>query len=220
MKTIAVIPIKKRSERVKGKNFRLIGEKPLYQHLLGRLADCNFDKIYVDSDSEELRDYSQRMGYLFIDRKRDLAENNANGNDLLNYHREIIEAELYFQIFITSPLLKKETINNCIKILENSSENDSILTVKSLYTWFWFEGKPINYDPKILPRSQDAKPVVMETTGLYGITQSALTEVRSRIGKKPYFYEVSDEEAIDLDNEKDFDYLNYYVKNYLPNSND
>ena len=65
MKTIATIPIKKRSERVKGKNFRLIGGKPLYQHLLDRLADCNFDKIYVDSDSEELRDYSQRMGYLF-----------------------------------------------------------------------------------------------------------------------------------------------------------
>ena len=29
--------------------------------------------------------------------------------------------------------------------------------------------KPINYKPKILPRSQDAKPIIQETTGLYGI---------------------------------------------------
>ena len=218
MKIVAIIPIKKKSERVVGKNFRLIGGKPLYQHLLDRLIDCNFDKIYIDSDSEELKAYSKKMGFLFLDRKQDLAENNANGNDLLNYHREIIEADLYFQIFITSPLLKKETINNCIKILENSKSNDSILTVKSIYTWFWFEGKPINYDPKILPRSQDAKPVVMETTGLYGISRSALFEGNSRIGENPYFYEVSDEESIDLDNEKDFDYLNYYVKNHLPST--
>ena len=35
---------------------------------------------------------------------------------------------------------------------------------------------------------------------------------RCRIGKKPYFFEVSDEEALDLDNEKDFEYLEYYVR--------
>ena len=34
----------------------------------------------------------------------------------------------------------------------------------------WFK-KPINYRPKILPRSQDARPVIIETTGLYGITK-------------------------------------------------
>ena len=37
------------------------------------------------------------------------------------------------------------------------------------FSWFWFNDRPINYKPKILPRSQDAKPIVMETTGLYGI---------------------------------------------------
>ena len=43
------------------------------------------------------------------------------------------------------------------------------MTVRSLYTWFWFNNRAINYDPRILPRSQDAKPVVVETTALYGI---------------------------------------------------
>ena len=67
----------------------------------------------------------------------------------------------------------------------------------------------MNYNPKILPRSQDAKPVVVETTALYGIKKQSLKKRRCRIGYKPYFYEVSDIECVDLDNKKDFEYLKY-----------
>ena len=219
MKRVAIVPIKQKSERVVGKNFRMVGKKPLYRYLLDRLTNCNFDEVYVDSDSEELRNYCEQMNYQFIERKPELALNTANGNDLLNYHAEIIQAELYFQLFITSPLLKDESINNCIQILSESKTNDSVLTVNSIYTWFWYDGKPVNYNPQILPRSQDAKPIIMETTGLYGITRKALLNRRARIGEKPYFYEVEEFESIDLDNEIDFKYLDYYVHNNFSSSN-
>ena len=74
------------------------------------------------------------------------------------------------------------------------------------------EDKPINYSPKKLPRSQDATPVVVETTGLYGISKRALKKYKCRIGNKPFFFEVQDDESIDLDNAKDFEYLNYTIK--------
>jgi len=218
MKTAAIIPIKKKSERVVGKNFRIIRDKPLYRYLLDNLKFTNFDEIILDSDSDEIKKYSLEMGYSFIERKPELKANDANGNHLLNYHKEIIYADYYFQLFITSPLLKIKTINECIKILKEKNDIDSILTVKSLYTWFWFDNNPVNYDPKILPRSQDAQPLVMETTGLYGITRNALIENCSRIGKKPYFYEVSDSEDLDIDNEKDLDYFSFYVQRYLTSS--
>ena len=92
---------------------------------------------------------------------------------------------------------------------------DSILTAKSIYSWFWFKKKPVNYVPKVLPRSQDAMPIVCETTGLYGIRKTSLKKNKCRIGNTPFFYEVEDEEAIDLDNYKDFEYLEYYVRKYL-----
>tara|TARA_B100000029_G_scaffold507836_1_gene593367 strand:+ start:137 stop:799 length:663 start_codon:yes stop_codon:yes gene_type:complete len=212
MKIVAIIPIKTNSVRVKNKNFRLINKIPLYRYLLDKLKKSNFDEIYVDSDSLEIKKYCIRMGYKFIQRKPYLAKNNANGNDLLNYHSKIVNADIYFQLFITAPLLKIETINKCITIMKSKKKYDSILTAKSVYTWFWFKNKPVNYSPKILPRSQDAKPLVFETTGLYGIRKNILSKRKSRIGKKPYFYEVADEEAIDLDNLKDFEYLEYYVK--------
>ena len=212
MKIVAIIPIKTNSVRVKNKNFKLINKTPLYRYLLDKLKKSNFDEIYVDSDSLEIKKYCKRMGYKFIQRKPYLKKNNANGNDLLNYHSKIVNADIYFQLFVTAPLLKIDTINKCIAIMKSKKKYDSILTAKSVYTWFWFKKKPVNYSPKILPRSQDAKPLVFETTGLYGIRKNILSKRKSRIGNKPYFYEVADEEAIDLDNLKDFEYLEYYVK--------
>ena len=153
-----------------------------------------------------------------MERLPHLAKDNANGNDLLNYHMRIIKADIYFQIFITAPLLKVKTINNCINIMKKSKRHDSILTSKSIYSWFWFKNKPVNYIPKTLPRSQDAMPIVCETTGLYGIKRNSLKNYKCRIGKTPLFYEVEDQEAIDLDNYKDFEYLEYYVRKYLRSS--
>jgi len=218
MKTVAIIPIKQKSERVPGKNLKLVCGKPLYHYLLDKLSSCNFDKVIIDSDSDEIKEYSKKKGYEFIHRIPHLSNNTANGNDLLNYHAEIIEADYYFQLFVTSPLLGIETINNCIDILQSNQKCDSVLTTKSIYTWFWFDGKPVNYNPHILPRSQDAKPIIMETTGLYGITKESLIQNKARIGKYPHFYEVTDEEAIDLDNEFDFQFLEFHVQKHISGS--
>ena len=210
-KIVAILPIKSNSKRVKKKNFKKVGNKKLYEFLLEKVSKCNFDEVYVDSDSREIKNYCVKKNFYFIDRKKFLLNDNANGNDLLNYHGSIIDAEYYFQLFITSPLLSVKSINNCIKILKNNKKIDSILTSKKIYSWFWFKNKPINYKPEILPRSQDAQPVVVETTGLYGIKKSSLKKYKCRIGRKPFFYETEDEEAIDIDNKKDIEYLKYQV---------
>ena len=92
---------------------------------------------------------------------------------------------------------------------------DSIFTTKSVYTWFWFKKKPVNYNPKVLPRSQDSIPVIYETTGLYGIKREALKKYKSRIGKNPFFFEVDDHEALDIDNKKDLNYFKYILRKNL-----
>ena len=99
---------------------------------------------------------------------------------------------------------------NCIR---------AILTVKKIYSWFWFKNKPVNYNPKTLPRSQDAMPIIQESTGLYGIKSNILKKKKCRIGAKPFFYLINENEALDLDTEDDFQYLEYYVKRYLPSTN-
>ena len=204
MRSVCIVPIKTNSERVAEKNFRVVADMPLYQYILLTLSKTNFDEICVDTDSKVVKTFAQNLGYSVIDRLPHLASNNANGNDLLNYHRTCISADLYFQAFVTAPLLKHESINECLHFLSFTNEFDSIFTVNKIYSWFWFDGRPVNYDPKTLPRSQDAVPIIKETTGLYGITAEALDKYKCRIGAKPYLFEVSELESIDLDTEQDF----------------
>jgi len=215
MKIVAIIPIKKRSKRVKGKNFKKINKRPLYDFLLKKIKKCNFDEIYVDSDSNEIEKYCKENNINFIKRLPQLALDKANGNDLLNYHLNLISADIYFQLFITAPLLKISTINKCIEILKRNKKIDSIFTAQKIYSWFWFNNQAVNYSPRVLPRSQDAKAMIQETTGLYGIKKKALKKFKCRIGKKPFFYFVDKNEAIDLDNKEDFKYLEYYVNKNL-----
>ena len=66
MKIVAIIPIKSQSKRVKGKNFKLVGGKPLYRHLLDKLTKTNFDEIYIDSDSKEIENYCRKKKYIFL----------------------------------------------------------------------------------------------------------------------------------------------------------
>ena len=215
MKIVAIIPIKKNSKRVKGKNFKEINGNPLYRFLLDKLKYTKFDEIYVDSDSHIIKEYCKKNKFKFIERLPHLTKDNANGNDLLNFHSKIIKADIYFQLFITSPLLKISTINKCIDLLRKNKKYDSVLTIKKIYSWFWFKNKPINYNPKTLPRSQDAQPVIVETTGLYGIRRDAIKKQKCRIGRKPFFFEVSDDESLDIDNSNDIKFLKYHVKNNL-----
>ena len=213
MKCISIIPIKKRSSRVKKKNFKIVNNKKLYQFFINKIRKCGFDKIYVDSDSGEIKKYCKKNKINFINRKSYLAKDSANGNDLLNYHSSLIKADIYFQLFITAPLLSVKTIKNCITFLKRNRNYDSILTTHEIHSWFWFKKKPVNYNPKTLPRSQDAQPIVMETTGLYGIRGNTLKKYKCRIGKKPFFFNVNKKEALDLDTKEDFKILKSYIKN-------
>ena len=123
MKIVAIIPIKSKSSRVKRKNFiKIKKNKPLYKFFLEKVLKCNFDQIFVDTDSIEIMNFCKKRKINIIKRKKSLAQNNANGNDLLNYHAKIIKSDLYFQLFITAPLLSVETINKCIYLLKTKKK--------------------------------------------------------------------------------------------------
>lgn len=203
---VAVIPIKSVSKRVPGKNFRSFCGHPLYKFIISNAVNAQcFDRIYVDTDHDDIKEYAQALNLEVIDRDPILALDSANGNDLLCHHADIVDdADCFFQLFATAPLLTPKTIQSCVDALKNHPEKDSILTVTEEYGWYWFSDMPVNYRPSILPRSQDARPVIKETTGLYGIRKESLMKHRSRIGANPMFHVVEQIQALDIDTEEDF----------------
>lgn len=214
-KIACFIPIKSNSSRVPNKNLRLLGDKPLYKHALDTVIKSKvFDDIFVDTDSEDVKKYCIENSINIIDRDPKLSKDNANGNDLLKYWVDIKpNYDIYFQVFVTSPFLTIETLNNCVNIM-NKNNNDSVFTVIEDYTWYWFNNKPVNYDPKLLPRSQDAKPIIKETTSLYAISKNGFKKTKARIGEFPKTYTVGEVESIDIDNKFDFFIAEQIIKNY------
>ena len=214
MSVCATIPIKSNSTRVKNKNFQLLGDKPLYQYIIDHCiqAEC-FDDIYVDTDSPEINSYCVENQIICIKRKPELTLDTANGNDVFHYDIDFVGSyDFYFQLYATAPFLKPKTINACVDKLTHTTKYDSILTATEEYGWHWFQDQPANYQPNILPRSQDALPVIKETTGLYGISKRAYERYRCRVGATPYFYIIKDrKECIDLDTQVDFDVANEFI---------
>lgn len=213
MKTACFIPIKQNSERVPGKNFRPVGGVPLYQIIVTKAleSDC-FSTVFVDTNSDEAAAFAQAHGAVHIPRRPELALPSANGNDLLVHHAAIHpEFDFYFQLFVTAPLLKIESIRHTVSALLESGAHDSVLTTLEHKGFFWRSGLPISYQPNLLPRSQDLVPIVEETTALYGISRASLQKYRCRIGAQPCFVPVSRLEAVDLNTEDDFVYLDWLV---------
>ena len=216
MSVCATIPIKSISTRVKNKNFKLVGDKPLYQYIIDHCiqAEC-FDSIYVDTDSQDIKQYCFDNKVRWIQRKPELTLDTANGNDVFHYDIDHIDNyDFYFQLYATAPFLTTGTIRACVDKLTHTTKYDSILTATEEYGWHWFQDQPVNYQPNILPRSQDAPPVIKETTGLYGVSKRAYDRFRCRVGATPYFYIINDRmECIDLDTQEDFviaeQYANY-----------
>ncbi len=214
MSVACFIPIKSNSERVKGKNFREMNGRKLYEYIIDHAIKAGvFDDIYIDTNSDEIKEYASKKGCKIIERKEDLAKNTANGNDLLNYHYDIFpDYDYYFQLFATAPYLQEGTIAKCAETLINSTIYDSVFTATEHHGFFWLDNVPVNYRPSILPRSQDMNAVIEETTGLYGISKDALSKYRCRIGAKPYIHVVNKFEAVDINTEEDLKMAEYIGK--------
>ena len=107
MKTACFIPIKANSERVKGKNLRVLNGKPLYQYISEHVQEADvFDDVFIDTNSQEVSDYALSMGFKVIERLPELAQNTANGNDLIVHHFELYpDYDYYFQLFAIQIIL-------------------------------------------------------------------------------------------------------------------
>ena len=214
MNIACFIPIKQFSERVKGKNFRSVCGTPLYQAIVSKACSCGrFSKVVVDTDSAEVAEFAKSKGAVHLPRDPELLKVSANGNDLLVHHfLGDPNHDYYFQLFATAPLLKIQTITRAVDQLVNSATHDSVFTAISHHGFFWRAGMPISYRPDLLPRSQDLIPIEEETTGLYGISRASLDKYRCRIGSNPIVISSSKLEAVDLNTEDDFAYLEWLVE--------
>lgn len=205
MRTVALVPIKMNNERTPGKNTKRLSDgTPLIQCILKTLITCQeIDDVYVYCSNEAIKDYLiEGVHYLKRDSKFDTAT--ADVNDMFRTFSLEVPADIYVLAHATAPFLKADSIDKGVCQMK-SGEYDSVLAVTKMLEFIWQDGKPVNYDTRKIPRTQDLNPYYVETTGLYIFTKNVIQERRSRIGDKPYLLEVSKIESIDINDPIDFE---------------
>jgi CMP-N-acetylneuraminic acid synthetase len=213
----ALVPMRHHSQRVPGKNYRLLDGKPLYQHIITTLLNVpEINEVVVDTDSEIimdglLKDFPQVQR---LPRPVHLQADDIPMNDILLYDTSQVAADFYLQTHSTNPLLRTGTISNAIRtFLADYPRFDSLFSVTRLQTRLYDkDGKALNHNPRELLQTQDLPPVYEENSCIYIFTRQNLLKWHHRIGENPILYEVDSSEAWDIDEELDFELVDFLMK--------
>ncbi len=206
MKTVAFVPVKLNSERTPGKNIRKFSDgTPLLTLFLKILVKCKeLDEIYVFCSNEKIKEYLI-PGVKFLKRPEFLDLSTATGNDLITEFVKLVDADIYSMCHCTSPFIKPEHIDECVKAVK-SGEYDSSYTAEELHMLLWKEnGEALNFDPANIPRTQDLEPLYNETVASYAFTKDMFLKYHRRIGMHPHITKVKGIECIDIDYPEDFE---------------
>ena len=207
-RVVAIVPMRHDSERVPGKNYRPLGGRPLFHHIIEvLLASPAVSKVAIDTDSDVIRD-SARVAFPdveVLERPPHLRDGMIAMNDILLHDVGRLDGDLYLQTHSTNPLLRTPTVTAAIERLLGDPDSDSLFGVTRLQTRLWSaDGTPLNHDRSVLVRTQDLPPVYEENSCVYLFTRDSLERRGSRIGERPILFEIPRDEAWDIDEEVDF----------------
>lgn len=221
-KLIALVPMRHHSQRVPGKNYRDLAGKPLYQHIIETLlAVPEVNAVIVDTDSEPvmngLRENFPQVR--IIHRPEHLRADNMPMNEILIHDTEQYPADFYLQTHSTNPLIRAETISRAVQLLLTDYPNyDSLFSVTRWQSRFYDkDGNAVNHNPRELIQTQDLPPMYEENSCIYIFTRENLIAKRHRISDHPLMFEIPRLEAVDIDEESDFQIADILMRMRMEN---
>lgn len=222
MKVVALLPMKANSERVKGKNFRDFGGKPLFRWMLDTLKSVSMiDTVVINTDAREILAENGLIDgerIIIRDRKSEICGDFVSMNVIINDDILNIDADIFLMTHTTNPLLSKESVEAAISQFKdalNHGTANSLFTVNKVQERFYdSSAKALNHDPENLVRTQDLEPWYQENSNLYLFTKEGFKSTNARIGSKPMMLETPPFESTDIDTPDDWDLAEVMVEYY------
>ena len=201
-----LIAVRSGSERVHNKNIRPFADTSLLEIKLEQAKNTKLlNNVFVSSDSDKMLKLSKKYGAIPLKRDPYYASNSVPMNLVYEYLANQLSCEHIVYLHVTSPLLKKQTLELCIKnYIKLGKSYDSLCTVNKVQEYLWKDGKPLNYDPKYHPRSQDLPDVYSLNFAVNIISRKKMIERRNIVGKNFSPFVMDKAESIDIDSELDF----------------
>ncbi len=213
LKVVAFVHAKGTSERLPGKNLRVLGDRPLICHAIANaLAADLVDAVVIDSEDDEILRVGEEAGAVPLKRPAELATNETTGDDLAGWQAGNVPlAEIILQVVPTSPFVCGPAIDTAVRLMGDSNA-DSVTAVRTERLYIWSNCSPglhRFFRGGRIPNSQDLLPTSYETTGLYVVRREYAAQYRRRVNPNPGRYvamRVSQREAIDINTEEDFEF--------------
>lgn len=213
-RTVALLPMKANSERVKGKNFRDFNGKPLFRWILDTLLEVDqIDQIVINTDARQIladNGLTDNDRVLIRDRKPEICGDFVSMNKVLADDIDAVAAETYLMTHTTNPLLSASTLRGALRAFDEARRQgraDSLFSVDKVQTRFYrADCSAVNHDPNNLIRTQDLEPWFEENSNLYLFSRESFRATQARIGKRPMLYEGPRFESIDIDDQEDWDF--------------
>ncbi|MBM3515106.1 MAG: dimethylmenaquinone methyltransferase [Alphaproteobacteria bacterium] len=199
MRIVAFVPAKGESSRIANKNTRVLDGEYLFKRKLIQLLECpEIDDVYLDTESDKMIELASDLPIKVLKRDPTLASNKTDGHELFANEARQVKADVYIQVLCTSPFITAATLSRAIKALKAKASADSLVAVQKRKLYTWNRGRPTYGDGRI-PNSVDLPNTVIESMGLYMVRRKPGAKAPARrFGDKPIMFEITDEEAIDV----------------------
>lgn len=195
MKTVAVVPAKGSSERIKNKNLSILDGEYLFKRKLRQLLDCQeIDEVWIDSENETIHNLCNDLPIKHLYRDKNFASNETDGHSLFAYEADKIDFDILVQVLCTSPFLDAKTIDKALQELKQSTKT-SLITIQKTKNYKWRDSRPL-YGERI-PNSIDLEHDIFECMNFYAVKKTS-EKITKRYTEDPILFELNPLEAFDI----------------------
>lgn len=212
----AIIPARSGSTRVVNKNIRPFADSNLLVIKIEQLKRIRqIDGIIVNSNDDEILSIAKKMGVDTVKRDPYFATNTVSINEVYVDWAKHCDSDDIIHCNVTNPLLEDDSIRKMIDFFyENKKIYKSINSSNRVSEFMWLNNAPINYDVNKMPRSQDLPNIQALNFAVNILSKKTMIDSRNLISDKPFLYELSDNESVDVDWPIDFEFAEFlYNKN-------
>ena len=212
MKKTAIIPLRKNSKGIPGKNKKKMLGRPLFSWVLTAAIFSELDEVYVFTDDEDIINYINRE-YFWSSKVKALLRNDQNASDTASTESVLLEFatavnndfDILCLLQATSPMTTSEDINRTLnEIAEN--KKDAALTVVNTHRFIWnSDGTPQNYDVFKRPRRQDFDGLLIENGAVYATTKEAFLNSKNRVSGSIGLIKMPEESLVEIDSLSDWE---------------
>lgn len=211
MKKVAIIPLRKGSKGIPGKNKKKLLGRPLFSWVVGAAIFSELDEVYVFTDDEEILTFISKE-YHWTSKVKGLLRNDENANDTASTESAMLEFaekisydfEVLCLLQATSPLTTSQDINNALSQISNEGKTSALSVVKThRFTWN-ADGSPQNYDVFNRPRRQDFEGLLIENGAVYATTKAAFVTSKNRVSESIGLVEMPEETLMEIDSLSDW----------------